>query len=130
MILHFLCKNSAAASFTIRRMATTADPLGMPEAPGYGSAYGLDPDARHHVGPSAGDDSAATGRRGADGSKSPKYECPVCEDFGLIVGEDGLGTSLCKAEGCPAAARLKAQGTPSADAPESRAPAPVREPRS
>lgn len=130
MILHFLCKNSVSASSTIPCMATTADPLGMPETPGHGSVHGLDPDARHRVGPSASDGSAATGQRGADASKSSKYECPVCEDFGLIVGEDGLGTSLCKAEGCPAAARLKAQGTPSADASESHTPAPAREPRS
>ncbi len=111
-------------------MATTADPLGLPETPGHGSAHGVDPGACHSVDPSAGDGRAATGQRGAEASKSPKYACPVCEDFGLIVGEDGLGTSLCKAEGCPAAARLKAQDTPSADASESRAPAPAREPQS
>jgi hypothetical protein len=39
---------------------------------------------------------------------SPKYKCPSCEDFGLIVGEDGLGTTLCTEEGCAAAARLRA----------------------
>ena len=111
-------------------MATNADPLGTPETPGHGSVHGLVLGARHPVSPSAGDGRAATGQRGADASKSTKYQCPVCEDFGLIVGEDGVGTSLCEAEDCPAAARLKAHGTPSAEASESHAPAPTREPRS
>ena len=111
-------------------MATTADPLGMPETPGHGPVQGLDPSARHRGGTSASDGSAATQQRDAGASKSPKYECPVCEDFGLIVGEDGLGTSLCTAEGCPAAARLKAQKTPSGDASKTHAPAPARELRS
>lgn len=66
-------------------------------------------------------------RRGAvsAANSSPKYDCAVCEDFGMIVGEDGQGTALCTAEGCAAAERLQRQSQQPAAA---EAPVPGTEP--